>query len=234
MSDPKDDLLDAALAHVPFDGWSQATLKAAAADTGTDPAAAQAMFPRGGIDLARAFHARGDAELKAALSGADLSGMRFRDRIAHAVRKRLEIAEPHREAVRRGMTLYALPIHAPDGAKALWETADTIWTALGDTSEDYNWYTKRMTLSGVISSTLLYWLGDQSEGHAATWAFLDRRIDDVMQIEKLKAQVNESRLLKPLLAGPNWLLSHVRAPMRMPDVDLPGRWTMGPEDAPRG
>jgi ubiquinone biosynthesis protein COQ9 len=125
--------------------------------------------------------------------------------------------------VRRGVTLFALPIHAADGAKALWQTADAIWTALGDTSDDLNWYTKRATLSGVYSATVLYWLGDQSMDHAASWGFLERRIDDVLQIERAKKAVRESKILGPLMAGPEWLAAKIKAPGAAP-ADLPGRW----------
>jgi ubiquinone biosynthesis protein COQ9 len=185
---------------------------------------ARALFPRGAVDLAMAFHRRGDRQMAVALRETDLTAMRFRDRIAHAVKLRLDLVEPHKEAVRRGATLFALPMHAADGARALWETADTIWTALGDTSDDLNWYSKRAILSGVYSSTVLYWLGDQSAEHSASWAFLDRRIGDVMRFESLKKQVRENRLLGPLMAGPDWLSKQVRAPGGTPPDDLPGRW----------
>ncbi|WP_227286863.1 COQ9 family protein [Boseongicola sp. H5] len=225
MTDPSNRLIDAALDHVPFDGWSEVTFKAAMQDTEIDEATARALFPRGPVDLALAFHRRGDEALRELLRTTDLSEMRIRERITFAVRKRLELIEDHKEAVRRGSTLFALPPYAADGARAVWETCDAIWDGLGDPSDDINWYTKRGTLSGVCSATVLYWLGDQSEGHAATWAFLDRRIENVMQFEKLKKQVNDNKLLKPFLAGPNWLLSQVKAPAKMPRVDLPGSWT---------
>ena len=221
---PKDRLLQAAVMHVPFDGWSQATFEAAIADSGVDRTVAQSVCPRGAVDLALYFHAKGDAAMLAQLAETDLADMKFRDRVAAAVRFRLEVVED-KETVRRGTALFALPVYAADGAKAIWGTADAIWSALGDTSEDVNWYTKRATLSGVYSATVLYWLGDTSEDHADTWAFLDRRIDDVMQIEKLKAQVNNSPVLSKLMAGPNWLLSHVKAPQRLPGAGLPGRWS---------
>ncbi|WP_084667889.1 COQ9 family protein [Nioella nitratireducens] len=224
MQDLKDQILDAALIHVVFDGWSDATLKAAVCDTGTDEAAVRALFPRGPVDLAVAFHRRGDAAMVAALTPEVLAGLKIREKITHAIRTRLELMEMDKEAVRRGTTLFALPIHAGDGARALWETADAIWTTIGDTSDDHNWYTKRMTLSGVYSSVVLYWLGDHSEGHAATWAFLDRRIEDVMRFEKFKAQVNKSPLLKPLMAGPNWLLGHIKPPRSGAMADMPGHW----------
>lgn len=215
----KSRILDAALPHVPFDGWSEATLRAAIADSGVADGLARALFPRGGVDLALAYHARGDAEMLARLKAMDLSAIRFRDRIGVAVRTRLELAD--RELVRRGTTLFSLPIYAADGARAIWTTVDLVWTALGDTSTDLNWYTKRATLSAVYGSTVLYWLGDQSPDHQATWDFLDRRIDGVMQFEKLKASMKENPLGKALFNGPLKVFERVRAP-RIPD-DLPGR-----------
>lgn len=224
MPDLKDRLLDAALPHVAFDGWSEATFRAAIEDAGVTPAQGRAAAPRGAIDLALAFHTRGDAEMMRRIRAQDLSDMRFRDKVAHAVRTRIEIAGETREAVRRGMTLFALPMHAADGLRALWGTSDAVWDVLGDTSTDVNWYTKRGTLSGVYSSTVLYWLDDESEGFRDTWSFLDRRIDDVMQIEKVKAGVRKSPVLSRLMAGPNMILDRIKAPARGPRSDLPGQW----------
>jgi len=217
--DLKVQILDAALSHVPFDGWSERTLQAAITDAAVPAGLARPLFPRGGVDLALAYHARGDAEMAARLAAMDLSSLRFRDRITLAVRTRLELAD--RELVRRGTTLFSLPTHAADGARAIWGTADAIWTALGDTSDDLNWYTKRATLSGVYGATVLYWLGDESTDRQATRDFLDRRIDQVMQFEKLKAGFRENPLGKAWAAGPGKLLASIRAP-RLRD-DLPGR-----------
>ena len=227
--DLRDRLVDAILPHVPFDGWSEAAFRRAVADAEATPARARAAMPRGAVDAAVHFHRRGDDAAIARVKAADTEGMRYRDRVAHAVRTRLEVAEPDREAVRRGMTLFALPMHAGDGLRAMWGTADAIWEALGDRSDDVNWYTKRATLSGVYGATVLYWLGDQSEGYRETWDFLDRRIDDVMRIEKAKAGVRRSPVLSRLLAGPSDLLARVRAPARVPRGDLPGFWAPSPE-----
>ena len=216
----KDRVLDAALLHVAFDGWSEASLRAAIADSGVASGLARALFPRGGVDLALAYHQRGDSLMRAALAARDPGALRYRDRIALAVRLRLEaISDP--EAVRRGTALFALPQHAVDGAKAVWGTADAIWVALGDSSTDLNWYTKRATLSAVYAATALYWLGDTSPGHSATWEFLDRRIENVMAIEKLKAGVRDNALWKAMAEGPFNAFGKIRMP-KLPD-DLPGR-----------
>jgi ubiquinone biosynthesis protein COQ9 len=220
----KSQLLAAALPHVAFDGWTDLTFNAAIADAGIDEATARSICPKGALDLAITFHLQGDAAMRDAMKAMDLTQLRYSEKVEAAVRARIE-AIPDKEAVRRGSTLFALPQNAPEGAKLIWGTADAIWDVLGDTSEDVNWYTKRATLSGVYGSTILFWLGDQSPDHQATWDFLNRRISNVMQFEKLKGQVRGNPLFKPLFAGPDWILSKVKAPTRMPRVDLPGHWT---------
>ncbi|WP_407648301.1 COQ9 family protein [Harenicola maris] len=225
----REELLRAAMDHVAFDGWSETTYRAAVAQSRIDAQVARAACPRGAVDLALCFHALGDEEMLRRMAATAPAEMRFRDRIAQAVRFRIEAIED-KEAVRRASSLFALPQNAALGAGAIWGTADRIWSALGDASRDVNWYTKRATLSGVYGATVLYWLGDDSEGQEATWTFLDRRIDDVMQIEKVKAQVNESPLLRGLLAGPNWLASRIKAPGAHPPAGMPGHWAPeGPE-----
>ena len=220
----KQELLEAALMHVAFDGWSDATFKAAVRDSGMDIGLAKSVCPRGAIDLAIAFHKRGDEAMIAAVKAADMSEMKFRQKVAFALRTRFELISD-KEAVQRGTTLFALPHLAADGAKLIWGTADAIWTVLGDISEDVNWYTKRATLSGVYASTVLYWLGDDSTEAQATWDFIDRRIENVMQFEKVKAQVNSNPALSKLMAGPNWLMSQIKAPTQFaPPSDLPGMW----------
>lgn len=223
QTDPASRLLDAALNHVAFDGWSEETFRAACRDTGIAPAAARSLFPRGGIDLALAFHMRGDAEMLRRLALEDLPTLRLRERIAMAVRLRIE-ATHDREAVRRGVAVFALPHHAGEGARALWTTADRIWTALGDQASDINWYSKRASLAGVYSATLLYWLGDESEGSAQSWAFLDARIDGVMRVGKLRARLTGNPLGRALLAGPNRLAGRIRRPGTSGEP-LPGRWS---------
>ncbi len=210
MDQAKEMLLAAALPHVPFDGWSAATLAAAVTDSRLDGRLARALFPRGGVDLAVAYHKAGDARMAEALAAADLGALRFRDRIAHAVLLRLEGAD--KELVRRGSALFALPQHAAEGAALIWGTADAVWRALGDNSADLNWYTKRATLSAVYGATVLFWLGDTSEGHADTRAFLDRRIEGVMRFEKAKAGFRANPIGKALLAGPLRVLDAIRAP----------------------
>lgn len=214
-------LLGAALPHVPFDGWSDATFRAAARDAGLDLAVARAAAPRGALDLAVLWHREGDRAMVASLRAAPLSSMRMRERVAFALKARLD-ATTDRESLRRSAALFALPGNAGTGARLLWETADAAWTALGDPSRDGNWYSKRATLAAVQGAVALYRLGDETEGLAATRAFVDRRIDEVMAFERWKAEAGRNPILRPLAWPLGRLMGMVRAPVRPPDV--PGGW----------
>ena len=182
-------LVEAMLKHVPFDGWSERAAEAAGADLGLPPGRARITFPDGPADMVAAYIDFADARMERALAGRDLPSMKIRERITTAVRTRLEQASFEREAVRRALGVFGQPQNLGRSARTLWHTADAMWRAAGDTATDYNHYTKRLILGGVYASTLLIWLDDESEGLADTWAFLARRIDNVMQFEKTKAQL---------------------------------------------
>ena len=187
----KDKLLESALLHAAFDGWSRRTLLNAAKDAGVDPATARRLFPRGGDSLLEWLDDWADRQMLAATEGEDLSQLPVRRRITRLARARLEALGQHREALRRAAVAHLLPGNVLGSGRSLWQTVDRMWQAAGlggDPAEGFGYYSRRATLAGVLTATFLYWLQDQSDGFADSWAFLDRRIDDVMRFEKFKAQ----------------------------------------------
>ncbi|MEM9524939.1 MAG: COQ9 family protein [Pseudomonadota bacterium] len=197
--DPKAAFLAAVLTHVPFDGWSGIALTKAARDLDLDKGEVTLLFPGGVNDVLAAYVTAADAAMLVTLDKVDMEGLRIRDRIKTAVKARIEAVADTREAERRALGYLALPFNAPQGLGFVARTVDLMWRAAGDTSTDFNFYTKRMLLGGVYSSTLMYWLNDTSDDYEATWAFLDRRIEDVMQIEKAKAKVKKATADMPSL-----------------------------------
>jgi len=222
LDDARQRLLAAALPNVIFDGWGAETFRNAVDDSGVAPDLARLSCPRGALDLALAYHRAGDDEMLARMADANLASMRYNARVAAGVRFRLE-AVKQKDIVRRGLTFFAMPANAADGSAAVWGTADKIWTALGDTSRDFNWYSKRAILSGVYASTLLFWLGDESADHGDTWAFLDRRIENVMQFEKLKSGFRKTPFYQGFMKGPGRLFDRIEAPQKGGRAGLPGR-----------
>ncbi|HWK44432.1 MAG TPA: COQ9 family protein [Stellaceae bacterium] len=188
----RDALLEATMPNVPFDGWSVVALAAGAKAIGLDPADVALLFPDGPGEAAAAISDWADRRMLERLAGMDLAAMKVRDRVAAGVRARLDVLEPYREAVRRAMALAASPANAPAAAQAVYRTVDAIWYAAGDAATDFNFYTKRALLAGVYGATVLYWLNDRSEGSADSWAFLDRRLGDIMRLPKLTARLRRT------------------------------------------
>jgi ubiquinone biosynthesis protein COQ9 len=171
-----------------FDGWTQAAVDSAARQLGVDPVQARLAMPKSQAGMIDTYIRQVDRELEASLTAQQLAAMKIREKIRELVWRRLEIMGPAREAVRRALAILAMPQNLPLALRISWRTADLMWRIAGDSSTDFNHYTKRMTLGAVYGSTLLAWLDDESDGWADTAAFLDRRIDDVMKFEKLKAE----------------------------------------------
>ena len=185
----RDRLLEAALVHIPFDGWSRRSLFAGAADLGLEPGVARRLFPRAGDDML--VHVERWADRQMLASVGPLNDLRVRERIAKLVRTRVEALGPHREAMRRATAARLLPSNGLAACGSLWRTVDMMWSAAGDDARDASYYTKRSLLAAVWTSTFLYWLEDRSEGYAETWSFLERRIANVMQIGQLRARIDD-------------------------------------------
>jgi len=199
-------ILAAALRHAAFDGWG-GTLPRAVADCGYPASMAARAFP-GGTGALIAFHmAEADRAMTAELAAHDVLALRIRERIALAVRLRLELLAGEREAIRRAVAFQLLPGQGGRAARGLYRTVDAIWRACGDTASDFNFYTKRALLAGVYASTLLFWLNDKSEERTDTWAFLDRRIGQVMTIQKARGRLTR---LRERLPDPFRLLGRLR------------------------
>ena len=171
-----------------FDGWTKTAVDAAAGQLGIDPVQARLAMPKSQTGMIDVYIQEVDRALEAYFTSERMAGLKIREKIRALLWRRLEIMGPAREAVRRALAILAMPQNVPLALRIGWRSADLMWRIAGDTSTDFNHYTKRMTLGAVYGSTLLVWLDDQSEGWIETGAFLDRRMDEVMRFEKFKAE----------------------------------------------
>lgn len=194
-------ILRALIEDVAFDGWTRTALRRALARIGRDPAEAELLFPGGAPEMIEAWATLSDRDMEADAVGAGLDDMRLPARVRRLIILRLARNAPHREAIRRSLAVLALPRNARRAARITARTVDSIWHAAGDRAADISWYTKRAILAGVWTSTLLYWLRDQSADSADTEAFLDRRLANVALIGKTRKRL-ESRLSALAPRGP--------------------------------
>jgi len=176
-----------------FDGWTDEALNQAAALAGVDANVARLAFSGGAMDMICAWIDSTDAKMQAHFAGGQLAEMKIRDRIRTLLLFRLDAVAGMEEALRRALAIQAMPQNLPRTLKLGWHSADLMWRLAGDTATDYNHYTKRALLCGIYTSTLAIFVDDDSTGKAETRAFLDRRIENVMQFEKAKAQLLSNR-----------------------------------------
>ena len=176
-----------------FDGWTDEALAQAAALAGVDAAVARLAFPGGAMDMIGAWIDSTDARMRNAFADGHLGTLKIRDRIRTLLLFRLDAVAGMEEALRRALAIQAMPQNLARTLKVGWHSADLMWRLAGDTATDYNHYTKRALLGGIYTATLAVFVEDQSEDKAETRAFLDRRIENVMQFEKAKAQLLGNR-----------------------------------------
>jgi ubiquinone biosynthesis protein COQ9 len=207
-------IVEVAARYACIDGWTREMLGAAAVEAGFSEGDAEIAFPRGPVDAVLAHVAVADEDMDTEMHTLDLAEMRTRDKIAIAIRVRLESQVGNRDAIARGLRLLADPRYAPEGAKSLANTVDTIWRIAGDTSTDFNYYSKRGLLAGVYSATLIFWLNDRSEDQYKTWEFLNHRLSEVLRFGQATAGLGK---IADRLPNPFKLCSRTRR-----------RWREGP------
>lgn len=189
MQNIQDQILLRALDDVAFDGWSLEVVQNAASQEGFEADVVRAVFPSGLVDVLAHFSNYADRMMLQALENTNIEALRIRDRINLAIISRFEALEPYKEAVRLSMPFWARPFSQLRGGKIVWRSADVIWNWAGDTSDNYNFYTKRTLLSGILISATPVWLDDRESSLQKTRNFVDKRIGNVMQFGKIIGRI---------------------------------------------
>lgn len=201
----RDRLIEAMLPDVAFDGWSRRAVREAAKRASIAPGEAEALFPRGAPDMVAACSHWADRQMLERLEHATAEPVSLSRRVALALKLRFEVLLPHREAVRRALSVLAMPQNSPLGLRLLYDTVDRIWWGVGDNSTDFSFYTKRASLAAIQMAATLYWLDDRSADCLDTQTFIERCLADLHRLTGLRERVeaaldqlpNPLRILRP-------------------------------------
>ena len=194
-------ILRASMLHVPFDGWGDVALLSGANDCGYEAEAVSAAFPRGAVDAITLHSRLANQSMVEMFFALPKSPDKVHLKIRSLVLLRLEVAQPDKDAVRRALSILAMPAHAKLSARLLYETVDAMWRAAGQQDTDFSFYTKRGILAAVYSATVLAWLSDNSGNLDGTTTFLDRRLVDVSRIPKLTKPIKTIMSVGERVAG---------------------------------
>jgi ubiquinone biosynthesis protein COQ9 len=185
LSDGRDAAIRAILPQVPRFGWTRQAIAAGLEAAGLPEDEASFLFPRGVASAIAAWIDLIDREM--AGEAGDLSGLRTPARVRALVAARLRLIAPHKEAARLALAHQALPWNAPAGLRLAARTADAIWLAAGDRSDDLSRYTRRATLAGIYGTTLAFWLRDDAADTGPALDFLDRRLAGLARFQRCRA-----------------------------------------------
>ncbi len=217
----RDELLEAALPNVPFDGWGQKSLGYAAETVGVEPIAAESAFPGGALDMVAHFSDWADRRMTAAVAdgagsqGADDQAADDASRFSAVLRARLEILQPHKDAVRRSLALLAMPTNAALSTRLLYRAVDAICHVAGGGQTDFTFYIRRGLIAGVAAGATLYWLNDKSDDNEDTWSFIERRMRSALAAERRLAGAGS---LGRVAEAPFRLLAGLRSRRRAADA----------------
>tara|TARA_Y100000991_G_scaffold48680_1_gene34939 strand:- start:43 stop:783 length:741 start_codon:yes stop_codon:yes gene_type:complete len=195
----KIDLIRAMLTHVPFDGWTWEAMEQGAIDISFEKKKTSSsrieifkdLFKNGSIDFIDVFSEMIDLEVKQNYDLIDPKPERVPEKIKKIIMIRLKLCQKYKEAVRSSIALTAIPTNAKTSIKILYRTCNSIWRISGDKSTDFSFYTRRISLATVYTSTLLFWLNDKSNDNVETEYFLDRRLKDISKISSFKKPFSE-------------------------------------------
>ena len=195
------DLIKAMLTHVPFDGWTWEAMEQGAIDIGYEKKKTSLerikifkdLFKNGSIDFIDIFSEIIDLEVKENYNSIEAKPERVPEKIKKIIMIRLNLCQKYKEAVRSSISLSAIPLNTKISLNILYRTCNSIWRIVGDKSTDFSFYTRRISLAAVYTSTLLFWLNDKSNNNIQTEFFLDRRLKDISKISSLKRPLSDLR-----------------------------------------
>ena len=194
-------LVKAMLTHVPFDGWTWEAMEQGAIDIGYQKKKTSSerikifkdLFKNGSIDFIDIFSEMIDLEVKENYNSIEPKPERVPEKIKKIIMIRLNLCQKYKEAVRSSISLSAIPVNTKISLNILYRTCNSIWRIVGDKSTDFSFYTRRISLAAVYTTTLLFWLNDKSNNNIETEFFLDRRLKDISKFSSLKRPLSDLR-----------------------------------------
>tara|TARA_B100000989_G_scaffold293709_1_gene271529 strand:+ start:750 stop:1490 length:741 start_codon:yes stop_codon:yes gene_type:complete len=192
------DLIRAMLTHVPFDGWTWEAMEQGALDIGFEKKKTpflrvkifKGLFKNGSIDFIDIFSDIIDLEVIENYNLLETKPVKVSEKIKKIIMIRLNICQKYKEAIRSSISITAIPTNAKISLNTLYKTCNIMWRIAGDKSTDFSFYTRRITLAAVYTSTLLFWLNDNSNNNIETEFFLDRQLKNISKISSLKKPIS--------------------------------------------
>ena len=143
-----------------------------------------ALFPEGYKTLIDMYLEEINLKMTKNSKKINLIRLRTHERVRELVKLRLNIMLKEKILVKKTFIHLLLPFNHRIAYKNLYRTVDQIWFLAGDNSTDFNFYSKRMILATIYTSTISHFINNND--YQKTINFLEKNLKKVSLIPKLK------------------------------------------------
>ncbi|MCC8417593.1 MAG: COQ9 family protein [Rickettsia endosymbiont of Bryobia graminum] len=163
-----------------FDEWDNKLLEEAETRCGFAKGYSSIIFPNGLSEIIDFLEDQYDQKMLNLLANQILPD-KIRDRIDLALRIRIKDCT-HKLVLLRNSCYFTNPINNLHAMKIAWRTCDLIWRYAGDKSMDYNYYTKRSLLFSAYTTSIIYYIQDNSDNNIETDKYITDSLSGIIAI----------------------------------------------------
>ena len=146
------------------------------------------LFPQGNKDLLKYSLEQLNIELQKYCKSIDLIRLPLHKRIRRILLSKIAIMNKEKNFYKKIFLKSLLPNRTISLSKQLYKSIDQIWYLAGDTSVDFNFYTKRLILAGIYSRVVLFFFNNNNQNELEN--LLDLNLKRVAKIPELKSKIN--------------------------------------------
>lgn len=193
-----DNLMRQLLKNVAESGWNAESLLDALNMLELPDKDAQLIMRGDPINLIQLFDDWINEQVMESLDGEKYASLKVHEKIKHLLSLKFKTMHSHKDAVQKGVHLFKKPNAVQQSLGLLMKTVNQMWYDAGDQSTDFNYYTKRATLSLVYMRVFIIWL-KPSTGLDQIDGVIDDALLDSYRLSQLKNRTKG--LVRHLLCG---------------------------------
>ena len=167
-------------------GLSKNTLESISKKYGLDANETELLFPEGNIDFIKFTLEQLNNELEEYCREIDLIRLPVHKRIKKVLLSKISLMNKNKVFYRSIFLNLLIPKKNFSLPSQLYNSVDQIWFIAGDSSTDFNFYTKRLILSVIYSRIMLFFFNNNNQEELEN--ILDESLRRVSKIPEIKSK----------------------------------------------
>ena len=166
---------------------------------GLDINETELLFPEGNIDFIKFTLEQLNHDLEEYCKKIDLIRLPVHKRIRKVLLSKISLMNKNKLFYRSIFLNLLIPKKNFSLSNQLYKSVDQIWFIAGDSSTDFNFYTKRLILSGIYSRVILFFFNNKDQEELEN--ILDESLKRVSKIPEIKSKLKIFKDYLPKIAN---------------------------------